>query len=565
MKERPDNQLSPQELLERDQKLLEALCIDYTAVYYCNPAKNTMEPIKRSALSNGSVIDAAIPERRYEYTYRIQYFYDNFVVKESAPDFLEKLSIPFLWAHLQTKERLAYRLRTIPNPAGQEYFEVQIVRVNADRDGFEIALGYRYIDDLVAEEQKRHQEELAYEKRLMAAVEDADRANAAKTDFLRRMSHDIRTPINGIRGLIDIANNFPDDLEKQKECRNKIYVASGYLLDLVNNILDMNKLESGEVRFLSVPFEMESLLHEIDPVLQSQASENGVQLKTQYSAEPLHLIGNPAHIKQILINIANNALKYTPTGGTVSVQMQAVEQDADTMNVTFRCTDTGIGMSAQFLKHAFEPFTQENRGARTSYSGTGLGLPIVKKLVDLMGGNIRISSQLGKGTVVTICIPFQIDHVAHTLLSKNEPSVSLQGKHVLLVEDNDLNLEIAQFMLENEGITVSTARSGQEAVDAFTSSAPGTYDVILMDIMMPIMGGLEATRTIRASAHPDAKTVPIFAMTVNAFTDDIARSKKAGMNEHLTKPLNSKSVIQMIRKYVGKKEAKADASCEESL
>ena len=301
MKEQPDNQLSPQELLERDQKLLEALCIDYTAVYYCNLAKNTMEPIKRSALSNGSVIDAAIPERKYEYTYRIQYFYDNYVIKESAPDFLEKLSIPFLWAHLQTKERLAYRLRTIPNPAGQEYFEVQIVRVNADRNGFEVALGYRYIDDLVAEEQQRQREQLAYEKKLMAAVEDADRANAAKTDFLRRMSHDIRTPINGIRGLIDIANNFPDDLEKQKECRDKIYVASGYLLDLVNNILDMNKLESGEVRFLSVPFEMETLLHEIDPVLQSQASENGVRLKTQYSAEPLHLIGSPAHIKQILI------------------------------------------------------------------------------------------------------------------------------------------------------------------------------------------------------------------------------------------------------------------------
>ena len=310
MKEQPDNQLSPRELLERDQKLLEALCIDYTAVYYCNLEKNTMEPIKRSVLSNGSVIDAAIPERKYEYTYRIQYFYDNFVVKESAPDFLEKLIIPFLWAHLQTKERLAYRLRTIPNPAGQEYLEVQIVRVNADRNGFEVALGYRYIDDLVAEEQKRHQEKLTYEKKLMAAVEDADRANAAKTDFLRRMSHDIRTPINGIRGLIDIANSFPDDLEKQKKCRDKIYVASGYLLDLVNNILDMNKLESGEVRFLLVPFEMESLLHEIDPVLQSQASENGVQLKTQYSAEPLHLIGSPAHIIAIFNNTADSTLTY---------------------------------------------------------------------------------------------------------------------------------------------------------------------------------------------------------------------------------------------------------------
>ena len=564
MKAQPNNQLSPQELLERDQKLLKALCIDYTAVYYCNLAKNTMEPIKRSALSNGSVIDAAIPEHRYEYTFRIRYFYDKFVIKESAPDFLEKLSIPFLRAHLQTKERFAYRLRTIPNPAGQEYFEVQIVRVNADLDGFEIALGYRYIDDLVAEEQKRRQEELAYEKKLMAAVEDADRANAAKTDFLRRMSHDIRTPINGIRGLIDIANSFPNDLEKQKECRDKVYAASGYLLELVNNILDMNKLESGEVRLLSVPFEMNALFHEIDPVLQSQASENGVQLKTQSTVEPLYLIGSPVHIKQILINIASNALKYTPSGGTVSVQMQATKQDADMMSVTFCCADTGIGMSEQFLSHAFEPFTQENRSARTSYSGTGLGLSIVKKLVDQMGGSIQLSSKLGKGTIVTIHIPFQIDHSNHAD-SETDSSISLQGRHILLVEDNDLNLEIAQFMLENEGMTVSIARNGQQAVDTFVSSAPGTYDVILMDIMMPIMGGLEATRMIRASNHPDAKTIPIFAMTANAFTDDITRSKKAGMNEHLTKPLNAKSVIQMIRKYIGKKEAAVDASYEDSL
>ena len=221
-------------------------------------------------------------------------------------------------------------------------------------------------------------------------------------------------------------------------------------------------------------------------------------------------------------------------------------------------------MSEQFLKRAFEPFTQENRGARTNYSGSGLGLPIVKKLVDRMGGNIQISSQLGKGTAVTICIPFQIDHSNH-VDSGTDSSISLRGRHILLVEDNDLNLEIAQFMLENEGMIVSTARNGQEAVDAFVSSTSGTYDVILMDIMMPIMGGLEATRMIRASAHPDAKTVPIFAMTANAFTDDIARSKKAGMNEHLTKPLNAKKVIQMIRKYIGKKEAASDASYEESL
>lgn len=563
MNQRLSDQLSPSELLNRDQKLLEALCIDYTAVYYCNLDENTMEPIKRNALSNGLVIDAAIPDHCYEYSYRIRYFYDNFVIKESAPNLLKRLSASYLRNHLRDKERLAYRLRTIPNPAGQEYFEMQIVRVNADTDEFEIVLGYRYIDDLVEEEQKRRRDELEYDKKLMAAVSDADRANAAKTDFLRRMSHDIRTPINGIRGIIDIANHFPDDLQKQKECREKIYVASGYLLDLVNNILDMNKLESGDIKLLSEPFEMKSLLNEIHPLLQEQALENGIQFETHMQTEALNLIGSPAHIRQILLNIANNAIKYTPSGGKVSVQVNAVPIDSDTTQVVFCCKDSGIGMSEQFIHHAFEPFTQENRGARTHYSGTGLGLPIVKKLVEKMNGSVQLFSILGKGTTVIVNLPMKIDHLHHDDVDEHNTSVSIKGAHVLLVEDNELNLEIAQFMLESNGMIVTKAQNGQDAVDMFAASTPGTYDVIMMDIMMPVLDGLKATQLIRKLDRPDAKSIPIFAMTANAFTDDVAHSKEAGMNEHLTKPLKSEIVIRTIQKYLEKKEVASCTSCED--
>ncbi len=334
--------------------------------------------------------------------------------------------------------------------------------------------------------------------------------------------------------------------------------ASGFLLDLVNNVLDMNKLESGEVRLDEVSFDLEKLVRETNSVIEVQANERDIALHDNgVHAEHRRLIGSPVHLRQVMQNIESNAVKYTPEGGTVTVSCNEIDAKNGVATLEFICADTGIGMSEEFQKHAFEPFAQENTAACTAYLGTGLGLAITKELVEQMGGTIDFQSRQNRGTTFVIQIPLRIDAVASAPKPEKEKAPaagSVQGAKILLVEDNDLNMEIAQFLLESEGAEVTQAWNGREAVELFAASAPGTYDVILMDVMMPLMGGLEATRVIRAMKRADAATVPIFAMTANAFQDDIQRSRAAGMNEHLTKPLNAEKLIAMIARYCGKTE-----------
>jgi len=406
----------------------------------------------------------------------------------------------------------------------------------------------------VTEEKQR---ELETQRQLEKTAEDARRANAAKTDFLRRMSHDIRTPINGIRGMVEISRHYVGDEVKQEECRQKVLDASGFLLDLVNNVLDMNKLESGEIKLDAVPFDLEKLIRETNSVIEIQASERGVALHDHgVKAEHTQLIGSPVHLRQVIQNIESNAVKYTPEGGSVTVSCTEVETKDGVSTLEFICADTGIGMSEEFQKHAFEPFAQENASARTAYAGTGLGLAITKELVEQMGGTISFRSHQGKGTTFVIRLPLKIDETACAPKAEEPQALtgSVQGAKILLVEDNELNMEIAQFLLENEGAEVTQAWNGREAVELFAASEPGTYDVILMDVMMPVMGGLEAARVIRTMKRQDAASVPIFAMTANAFQDDIQRSRAAGMNEHLTKPLDSRELLAMIARYRSRKE-----------
>lgn len=399
-------------------------------------------------------------------------------------------------------------------------------------------------------EEKQH--ELEVQHKLEKTAEDARRANAAKTDFLRRMSHDIRTPINGIQGMVEISRHYAGDEAKQEECRKKILNASGFLLELVNNVLDMNKLESGEIQLEEVSFDLRELVQETNTVIEIQAGEHGVALHDHgVEAEHTRLIGSPVHLRQVMQNIESNAVKYTPEGGTVDVSWHEIDAENGVATLEFVCADTGIGMSAEFQKHAFEPFAQEDANARTAYSGTGLGLAITHELVERMGGTLRFESERGKGTTFTIQLPLRIDAAACVPHADGQETNagSVQGANVLLVEDNDLNMEITQFMLESSGVHVTQAWNGKEAVETFAASAPGSFDVILMDVMMPVMGGLEAARRIRTMDRPDAATVPIFAMTANAFQDDIQRSREAGMNEHLTKPLDAKELIAAIAKY----------------
>ncbi len=404
------------------------------------------------------------------------------------------------------------------------------------------------------EEQLLREQE--YQKTLKAEALKAEAANIAKTEFLQRMSHDIRTPINGIRGMVEIANRCPEDLDRQADCRKKIWEASSLLLELVNEVLDMGKLESGEIVLEKVPFDLPELLHEIRDVLEKQAAERGVSMYY----EPLNLpytrlIGSPLHVKRLLMNILSNAIKYNKEKGKVMLDCYQTEEEKDQVWVRFICADTGIGMSEEFQKRMYEPFTQENSGARSTYGGTGLGMAITKSLVDKIGGTIEVESQQGVGTTYTITLPFGIDRTAvQTAAEKQEVDLSvLRGTHLLLAEDNALNMEIAEFLLNEVGAGGTKAANGQQAVDAFAASPVGYFDAILMDVMMPVLDGHDATRAIRAMDRPDAKTVPILAMTANAFAEDRQKALEVGMTEHLAKPLEPETLYRLLAQVCAKR------------
>ena len=673
--------------LNKEKLMLDALSVDYTSIYYCDLNNDTFVPLKCEDYNNASAAVKEMAEANGSYATCIQYYYENFVIKESAPDFLEKLDAEHLKEHLGRNKRFAYKYRVHPNGRGQQYFEVQIVRL-AEEDGFKAIMGYRYIDDLVAGQeilqtklenalaeatlnseivgsiskiywliyridltkstyeeisatQETHKltgkkgyivdilhemytkivsdehrammrefwnistlaerlkdtdsiaaeyktrtgswnlarfivkkrdeagnvvhalyvvrkidqdkkKEIEYKQQLMEAAEDARRANMAKTDFLRRMSHDIRTPINGIQGMIAIAEHFPDDMQKQAECRGKVKEAAGFLLDLVNSILDMNKLESGAIVLQHQPFDLRDVLQEINEIAKMNAGLRGLQVTVDHTKmEHCHLIGSPLHLRQILQNIDGNAVKYNREGGSIAFSTTEIACVDGKAVYQFVCADTGRGMSKEFLSHAFEPFAQEDTSARTAYMGTGLGLPIAKQLAEMMGGTIEVESEKNVGSTFKTTIPFEID-TAYEDEDRHSQSVSegdVSGVRVLLVEDNELNMEIARFILENAGMEVTAVFNGKEAVDAFASSEENQFDLILMDVMMPVMDGLTAARMIRGMEREDAKKVPIFAMTANAFTDDIEESRKAGMNEHLSKPLDGVELMRVIKRY----------------
>lgn len=403
------------------------------------------------------------------------------------------------------------------------------------------------------DEEKRR--EVENQKNLHDAMEDAKLANAAKTNFLRRMSHDIRTPINGIRGMLEIAEHYEDNPEKQRECRKKMWEASGYLLSLVNNVLDMNKLESGTIILREDKFDLMELLNEANTIAKIQAQDAGIKYiidNKPGAIKHLKLIGSEVHLKRILQNIAGNAVKYNRPGGSVKVSCVEIPKDENTSLFRFECADTGIGMSEEFKKHAFEPFAQEGKKSASTYSGTGLGLPITKELTELMGGTIEFESKENEGSTFWLTVPLKLNHEKETANIHSLDEIDVKGKKALLVEDNDLNAEITTFHMENMGFKVERAINGLEAVNIFKASKESEYDIIFMDIMMPVMNGLEATEAIRSLKRKDAATIPIIAMSANAFSDDIERSHKAGMNAHIMKPLDmnvvKRTILDLLKK-----------------
>ena len=400
--------------------------------------------------------------------------------------------------------------------------------------------------------QKQEQEkDEKYKSELLIAAKKAEAANEAKTEFLQRMSHDIRTPINGICGLVNMADHCADDTEKQTEYRTKVKEASNLLLELVNEILDMSKLESGEVVLEEIPFNLSSISREVFIVIEQMAAEQNIRIMWE-KKEITHrdLIGSPGYVKRVMMNILSNAVKYNRENGQIYIScMEIPSEQPEMTTMEFVCRDTGIGMTEEFQKCVFEPFAQEHTGSRAKFTGTGLGLSISRKLVEKMGGTITFESEKGVGTIFVIRVPFKIDLDADKREEQKDVSEkSIKGLHILLAEDNELNMEIAEFVLQNEGAGVTKAWDGQEAVELFWNSEPGEFDVILMDIMMPVMNGYETTKMIRSLDREDAKAIPIIAMTANAFTEDRIRAKEAGMDEHVAKPVDVELLIKVIHK-----------------
>ncbi len=672
------------EELRKERMFLDVLCRDYASVYYFDMKARTLEILKIDSSANSAVMFGTELRQKFSYTEEMRQYCRAYVVESEQEAFLETMDEKNIKEKLQQSDRFVYRFQCLPDGSGHQRFEMQALRI--DRTSFDdtAILAFRYIDDIVSEEQRYQQkleealkqerisnevlmaiskvyyaifridlkedfyEEIAsdskvhhltgkqgkastemvelcrsfvvpeYQERIMkffdihtladrlrheetiaeeylakdgnwhtarfivkrreengevshvlyvtrlisdekrreenwiAIAEAAEKANQTKTDFLRHMSHDIRTPINGILGMIEIADRHKDDVEKLQECRAKVLGAMEYLLSLVNNVLDIGKLETSEIILEHKPFDLVPLLMKQLPVIEMQAGDNGVRFfggKDMSVIRHRYLIGSPVHLNRILMNLASNAIRYNRKGGKVTVYCTEISSDESQAVYQFVCEDTGMGMSKEFQKQAFEPFSQEGKKSLSTYKGSGLGLSIVKQIVDQMHGTIDMKSEENVGTKFVITLPFEIDHEgqAHADGRYEPVHVDVSGQRALLVEDNELNREIAKMVLEDEGLVVTMAENGKEAVDAFEESVPGTYQFIFMDIMMPVMDGLEATRRIRAMQRPDAKTVPILAMTANAFQDDIQLSMDAGMNAHLTKPLDVEKIKQAIQ------------------
>ena len=472
-------------------------------------------------------------------------------------DILEKMVAPshheimqYFFDLTTVNDRLHGKLfisREYPSPQGiwrRATFIVQ--NRDTDDDVTEILYVTQIIDDY-------KQKELAYQQELVKAVESANQANTAKTDFLNRMSHDIRTPLNGILGMLDIAQKNETNPKALLECHEKMRTAAFHLKALVNDVLDMQRMETDRFFLEQIPFDIREILDNCWSMLEAQASRLDITLEKikPGSLKYPYLIGSPLHIRQIFMNLLSNAIKYNKPGGSISVHAKIIRQVHQNVIYKFIISDTGIGISPEFQKHIFEPFAQEDTGARTIYKGTGLGMAIVHRLVQEMGGTIQLKSEKNVGSTFTLILPFTIDEHQPSASAETatDTPADLTDLHILVVEDNELNLEIAVFSLEAAGLNVSTAINGLEAVRLFEKSKPYEYDIILMDIMMPVMNGLDAAKAIRGLSRPDATTVPIIALSANAFAEDIQKSKNAGINEHLAKPLEMDKVLKVIASY----------------
>lgn len=540
------NQMS-RENAKWERQVFNALCINYSSAFYCDLMTDQMEPIKQKEFSHSVMSKNSMRDPNC-YSEWVQYSYDNIIVKETAPDYLDVYNARNLMKRLSEEESFTYRYKTIPNEAGMQYFETTFVRLYSDEEHFKIIVGHVPIDNIIADEKKRSQE-------MENALRSANQANQAKTTFLLNMSHDIRTPLNGIIGLLKIDEAHFDDKQLVIENHRKMMISANHLLSLINDVLQLSKLEDGTVELSHEVIDLEEMTKEIITMIIDKANEAGIQwgFENGSSVIPYQFIyGSPVHLKQIFLNIYGNCIKYNRPGGKITTTVETTGEHDGMCTYCWTITDTGIGMSKDYLQHIFEPFSQEKNDARSIYQGTGVGMSIVKGLVERMNGTITVTSQEGVGTTFVIEIPFETAPQFESTPPEAGQKAAISGLKLLMAEDNDLNAEIAQMLLTDEGASVTVVGDGEQAVEMFRSNPPGTFDAVLMDIMMPVMDGLTATRTIRSLDREDAASIPIIAMTANAFQEDAQKCLEAGMNAHLAKPLDMNRITSTLAQFCRK-------------
>jgi len=534
---------------KRNRNFLEMLASEYSSVYYVNLDTEEFFTYYFSDRINnkiGDVIHSKIP-----FTKAAQIYAEKCTLEEDRSDFIYKISPKYVGGQLSLKERLIYRYRNESN----QYCEMKCVKVGDWTTERTVVFGFAVKD---AEIRK----ELKAQKELKAAKERAEAANATKSEFLARMSHDIRTPINGVIGMAELASKNLNNPEKIDQCLKKISKAAFHLNLLVNDILDMSHIESNKLEISHKPMNIYSLADGCLSIIEGQLVNRELKVITDFDEFKYpFLLGDELHLRQALVNILGNAVKFTPDGGKITFRIKELGTGYKTVTYRIEVEDTGIGMKAEFLEHIWETFSQEDGGARSEYKGAGLGTSIAKSLVEMMGGTISVKSKLNEGSTFTIDMPFAIDDRT-AAIRKNEfkeqaeDGETLIGSRILLVEDNATNRQSAKELLEAEGASVTYAENGKIAVKLFNESKENYYDAILMDIMMPVMNGIEATKTIRALERNDAKITPIIALTANAFEEDVRSSIEAGMNAHLTKPLEISRVIKTLIRCMRQKSLK---------
>ena len=536
-----------QELL-RSRSVTQALGEEYMSIFLVDFAADTIYVEK---VENGYGVEdilysdqnktmAGIEESIRRYALK-------FVIPEERDAFLQDFSKEHLRRQLAEQRSIIKRFTCSLDGVNNFCVEVHMVRMPRENMTDAFILGFRNIEELVKKERAQIAE-------MTAAKKEAERANAAKSNFLSRMSHDIRTPINGIIGLLKINEDHFSEKELVWENQQKMRVSANYLLSLINDVLQMSKLEDGNIVLTHEFISLVDLTKDIVTIIIGRAVEAGIIWDYEKGKSHIpypYIYGSPVHLRQIFLNIYGNCIKYNRPGGKISTIVDTLEEHDGICTYRWTISDSGMGMSREFIDHIFEPFAQETNDARSAYHGSGLGMSIVKGLIDQMGGSISVTSEKGVGSTFVICIPFEIAPAPEELPEQNLAAPQdIDGIHLMLVEDNELNAEIAEVLLSDQGAKVSTVHDGKQAVELFQTTPAGTFDAILMDVMMPVMDGITAAKTIRSLDRPDAAQIPIIAMTANAFKEDADKCIAAGMNAHLAKPLEMNVVIQTIREQI---------------